>query len=126
MPKLNKLSRREREILEVLIRLGEASANEVLEHMPNAPGNSSVRTHLKNLMVKGHVKSKELGLKYVYYPAQEIDEVSNSALTEVIDTFFKGEPALAMNHLLSGNLNEITDEDLEELEKMIRDHRAQM
>ncbi|MCG8413671.1 MAG: BlaI/MecI/CopY family transcriptional regulator [Pseudomonadales bacterium] len=124
MPKLEKLSRREKEILELLFRLGEASAKDVQAHMANAPGNSSVRTHLKNLVLKGYVNLKESGLKYVYSPAQDINEVSNSALSDVIDTFFQGEPVLAVNQLISGNLDEISDEDLRELEKMIREHRT--
>ncbi len=124
MPNLDKLSRREKEILELLFRLGEASAKDVQAHMANAPGNSSIRTHLKNLVQKGYVNSKESGLKYVYSPAQDISEVSSSVLSDVIKTFFQGEPVLAVNQLLSGNLDEISDEDLLELEKMIREHRT--
>lgn len=124
MPKKEKLSRREKEILDLLFRLGEASAKDVQEQLPDAPGNSSVRTHLKNLVLKGYVNSKEHGLKYVYSPAQDIGEVSNSVLTDVIETFFQGEPVLAVNQLLSGNLDDISDEDLKELEEMIRQHRT--
>jgi predicted transcriptional regulator len=124
MSKLAKLSRREKEILEVLFRLGEASAREIQAELLDAPGNSSVRTHLRNLVEKGYANLKESGLKYVYSPAQDINEVSRSALSEIIDIFFQGEPALAVNQLLNGNLEEISDSDLLELEKMIREHRT--
>lgn len=124
MAKIKKLSRRERQILEALYRLGEASAKDIQAELPDAPGNSSVRTHLRNLVDKGYARTKERGLKYVYFPAQDVQEVSRSVLADVVETFFKGEPVLAVNQLLNSNLNEISDSDLQELEEMIREHRS--
>ena len=124
MAKIKKLSRRERQILETLYQIGEASAKDIQQELPDAPGNSSVRTHLRNLVDKGFVQSKERGLKYVYSPVQDISEASKSVLSDVVDTFFQGEPALAVNQLLNFSLEEISDSDLLELEKMIREHRA--
>ncbi len=124
MSRLKKLSRREKEILEVLLKLGEASAKDIQAEMVNSPGNSSVRTHLRNLVDKGFARMKERDFKYIYSPADDIEDVSNSALEDVVETFFKGNPALAVNQLLSGNLHEITDDELEELEELIRTHRT--
>ncbi len=124
MKKIKKLSPRERQILETLYRLGEASAKEIQAELPDAPGNSSIRTYLRNLVDKGYAKSKESGLKYVYSPTQDIEEMSGSVLADVVDTFFQGEPVLAVNQLLNTSLDELSDRDLKELEKMIRDHRT--
>jgi len=125
MPTLNKLSRREKEILEVLVKLGEASAKEIQANLKNAPGNSSVRTHLKNLVAKGYANLKEQEFRYVYFLTDDMEDVTRSALDDVVDTFFKGEPALAVNQLLSGNLDEISEADLKELENMIKTYRSQ-
>ncbi len=125
MPNLEKLSRREKQVLETLYRLGEASAKDIQAELPDAPGNSSVRTHLRNLVKKGYANCKEKEFKYLYCPSKDIEEISRSALAEVVDTFFKGEPALAVNQLLNCNLDEISDEDLADIENLIKDHRNQ-
>ena len=124
MSQVRKLSRREKEVLEVLLKIGEASAKDIQAAMANSPGNSSVRTHLRNLVNKGFAQMKEQDFKYVYFPSEDIQDVSRSALEDVVETFFKGNPALAVNQLLTGNLQEISDKDLEELEALIRTHRT--
>jgi len=124
MAKFEKLSRRERQILDVLYRLEQGSAREVLEAMPDAPGYSSVRTHLKKLVDKEFVGVKEEGMKYLYYPLLDHEHASKSVLSNVVETFFGGEPTLAVNQLIDMKLDEISDEDLNEIEKLIKAKRA--
>jgi predicted transcriptional regulator len=125
MAKFEKLSRRERQILDVLYRLGQANAREVQDALPDAPGYSSIRTHLKKLVDKEFVGVREEGMKYLYYPVLDHDDASKSVLSNVVETFFGGEPALAVNQLLNMKLDEITDEELDDIEKLIKATRAE-
>lgn len=120
MPRLDQLSRRERQIMEILFRLEEASAKQVLENLPDAPGYSSVRTHLKKLVDKGYLELKESGLKYLYSPKVKRSVASRSALNNVVKTFFGDSPALAVNQLLNTDSEDISRDELEELEALIR------
>lgn len=123
MSKLTQLSRRERQILGVLYRLQEASANDVQSELPDAPGNSSVRTHLRKLVDKGIVGMRESGLKYVYFPLEESSTASKTLMKELIETFYGGTPGLAVNQLLSMNMDDISEQELDELEQLIRETR---
>lgn len=124
MTKFEKLSRRERQLMDVLYRLGQASAREVQDAMPDAPGYSSVRTHLKKLVDKEFVGVKEEGMKYLYFPLVDHKQASQTMLSNVVETFFGGEPALAVNQLIDMNLDDISDQELDEIEKLIRAKRA--
>ncbi|MDP1931436.1 MAG: BlaI/MecI/CopY family transcriptional regulator [Gammaproteobacteria bacterium] len=114
------LSRRERQIMDVIYRMNEASAKEVMEALDDAPSYSSVRTLLGKLVEKGHIAHRESGLKYVYYPLVERQEASVSALSNVVKTFFGDSPFLAVNSLLDMSAGEISDEELERLNKLIQ------
>jgi len=124
MAKFEKLSRRERQILDVLYRLEQGNAREVLEALPDAPGYSSVRTHLKKLVDKEFVGVKEEGMKYIYYPLLDHDNASKSVLSNVVETFFGGAPALAVNQLINMKLDDISDAELDEIEQLIKEKRA--
>lgn len=124
MAKFEKLSRRERQILDILYRLELCNAREVQAALPDAPGYSSVRTHLKKLVDKEFVGVKEEGLKYLYYPLLDHNHASKSVLSSVVETFFGGEPTLAVNQLIEMKLEDISDHDLDELEELIRKKRA--
>ena len=120
MTQADQLSRRERQIMDILYRHGEASAKEVMEAMEDAPSYSSVRTLITKLVEKGHVGLKESGLKYVYFPLVAREEASQSALSNVVKTFFGDSPYLAVNTLLDMSIQDLSDDELEQLNELIR------
>jgi predicted transcriptional regulator len=90
IPVHSTLARRERQIMEILYRKGTATAAEVMRELPGNPSDSTVRTHLRILEEKGHVRHQEAGLRYVYSPTAPRSAVRQSALRHLIDTFFDG------------------------------------
>lgn len=120
MVKASKLSRRERQIMDILYRLGEASAKEVMENLEDSLNYSSVRTFLRKLEEKGHITHQEHGKKYVYKPVVGREKASSSALSNLVKTFFADSPVMAVNSLLDMSLDDISDEELAELEKLIQ------
>ena len=125
MTKASKLSRRERQMMDVIYRLGEASAKDVMENIEDPPSYSSVRTLLRKLVEKGHISHRESGLKYVYYPLVERKAASKSALSNLVQTFFAGSPLQAVNSLLDMESNEISDEELAHLETLIQEKKKE-
>ena len=123
MNKARNLSRRERQIMDIIYRLNEASAKQVMENLIDGPGYSSVRTLLKKLVEKGHIKHKEKGLKYVYYPIVKREAASKSALGNIVKTFFDGSAALAVNSLLDMSSEDISEEELDRLGKLIEEKK---
>ena len=120
-----RLSRREREILDVLHRLGRASAADVRAALADPPSNSAVRTHLRILEDKGHVRHEQDGPRYVYLPVQETDAAGRRALRHLTQTFFGGAPEKAVAALLDEASADLSDDDLDRLDEMIRRARAQ-
>lgn len=120
MPPADPLSRRERQIMDILYRLESASAKDVMEQMEDAPGYSSVRTLLRKLVEKGHIDHREQGMKYVYFPLVERKQASRSALSNVVTTFFSDSPYLAVNSLLDMSIHELSDDELERLDQLIQ------
>lgn len=112
------LSRREREILEVIFAIGEeASAEQIRERLSDPPSYSAVRAMLTKLEAKGAVKHKEKGLRYVYSPTVPRTRARKSALRRMIDVFFAGSKEQAVTALL--NEEKWSDDELEELQKQI-------
>ncbi len=124
MTRPDQLSRRERQIMDVIYRLEQASAKEVMENIEDAPSYSSVRTLLGKLVEKGHIAHKESGLKYVYFPLVERKTASKSALSNVVKTFFENSPVMAVNSLLDMSTSKLSDDDLDRLEQLIKDKRS--
>lgn len=118
-PLHQKLSRRERQIMDVLFKLGRGTANEILAAMPDPPSNSAVRTHLRTLLEKGHVKQEAEELRYVYRPAVRAAEARRSALQHLVDTFFGGSAGAAAAALLDERSARLSGEDLDRLTEMI-------
>lgn len=114
-----KLSRRERQIMDVLFKLGRATANEILGGLPDPPSNSAVRTHLRTLVEKGFVKQEAEDLRYVYWPAVRPAEARRSALDHLVDTFFGGSAGAAAAALLDEGSTRLTREELDRLSAMI-------
>ena len=119
MSGLTGLSRRERQIMEILYQRGKASASEVREAMEDAPGYSAVRAMLRVLEEKGHVKHQEEGLKYVYVPVVAREKAKRSAVRHVLDTFFGGSPEQIVAALLDVSAARLTNEELDRMAELI-------
>jgi predicted transcriptional regulator len=114
------LSRRERQIMDVLHARAQATAAEVLAALPNPPSYSAVRALLRILEEKGHVKHHRDGARYVYLPRASKEAASKSALKRVVSTFFQGSVTQAMAALLENSDAEISDSELEKLQQIIK------
>jgi predicted transcriptional regulator len=113
------LSRRERQIMDILYQRGKASASEVREAMEAAPGYSAVRAMLRVLEEKGHVKHQAEGLKYVYVPVVARDKAKRSAVKHVMETFFNGSAEQIVAALLDVSSTRLTREELDRMSEMI-------
>src|SRR4051812_9243187 len=113
------LGRRERQILEVIFRLEEASVAEVLEQLPDPPAYDSVRTMIRVLERKGFLRHRREGTKYIYRPTQSHESVSRSALSHLMNTFFQGSAAQTMAAIFEVSSDDLTDEELSRLEQLI-------
>ena len=119
MSALTGLSRRERQIMEILYQHGKASASQVRELMESAPGYSAVRAMLRVLEEKGHVKHEAAGLKYVYVPTVGREKAKRSAVKHVLDTFFNGSPEQIVAALLDVSATRLTPGELDRMAEMI-------
>ena len=113
------LSRRERQIMDILYQRGKAAASEVREAMPDAPSYSAVRAMLRVLEEKGHVKHQAEGLKYVYVPTVARDKAKRSAVKHLLDTFFKESPEQVVAALLDVSSTRLTREELDRMSELI-------
>jgi predicted transcriptional regulator len=128
MPKLPRhavLTRRERQIMDALYRLGRATAAEIMEALPGAPSYSTVRTQLRVLETKGHVRHEEHGLRYVYLPTLPRRAARRSALRHLVDTFFDGSGANVVAALLGGEAASLTDDELARIEALVKRARGE-
>lgn len=112
-------SRRERQIMDILFRRGRATAAEVMEDLPGSPSYSTVRTQLRVLEEKGHVRHEEEGLRYVYMPAERRTVASKSALRHLVDTFFDGSAERAVAALLGGDAARLSGEELDRIAELV-------
>ena len=119
------LSRRERQIMEILYQRGKGSASEVRESMEDAPGYSAVRAMLRVLEDKGHVKHEPDGLKYVYVPMVTREKAKRSALKHLLDTFFNDAPDQVVAALLDVSSKRLKREDLDRIAEMIEGARKE-
>ena len=122
---LSNLSRRERQIMEVLYRDRQATAGEVLERLPDPPGYSAVRAMLRILENKGHVRHAVDGNRYVYEPRLPRERAGRPALAGVLETFFDGSAEKAMAALLDLSRAELSDEDFDRLSALIEQARLE-
>ena len=118
------LSRRERQIMDVIYRRGRATAAEVLEDMPDPPSYSAVRAMLRLLEEKGHVRHEQDGPRYVFLPIVNRDRARKSALTHVVRTFFDGSATEAVAALLNDG-GKLSDAELDRLSAMIEQAREE-
>ena len=113
------LSRRERQIMDILYQRGKASASDVREAMEDAPSYSAVRAMLRVLEEKGHVRHQEEGLKYVYVPVVAREKAKRSAVKHLLDTFFAGQPEQIVAALLDVSSSRLTREELDRMADLI-------
>jgi BlaI family penicillinase repressor len=113
------LSRRERQIMDILYQRGKASANEVRDAMPDAPSYSAVRAMLRVLEEKGHIKHQEEGMKYVFAPVVAAGKAKRFAVKHVLDTFFQGSAEQIVAALLDVSSSKLTREELDRMAEMI-------
>jgi predicted transcriptional regulator len=119
------LSRRERQIMEVVYELGRATAADVREHMPDPPSYSAVRAMLRILEDKGHIVHEQDGPRYVFLPTVPHEEASETALRRLVRTFFAGSPEGAMAALLDLDGDRLDENALQRLAEMIEEARRE-
>jgi predicted transcriptional regulator len=105
--------------MDILYRLGRATANEVMEALPGSPNSSTVRTQLRVLEAKGHIRHEEQGLRFVYVPTAPRHAVRQSALRHLIETFFEGSAEKMLSTLLGSEGSKISVEELDRLGELI-------
>jgi len=117
------LTKRERQIMDVLYRLGRATAAGIRERLGGRPSDSTVRTQLRVLEDKGHVRHEEQGLRYVYMPTVPRHAARKSALKHLVDTFFDGSHAQVVTTLLGSDVTRLSDDELDRIAGLIESAR---
>lgn len=120
-----RLSRRERQIMDIIYELGEAAVAVVLERMADPPSYSAVRAMIRILEEKGHLKHKSDGPRYVYKPTVPRGKARTKALRHLLKTFFQDSTHSAVEALLDINAAKLSDEDFEQLTQLIEKARAE-
>jgi len=113
------LSRRERQIMDVIYQLGEATATEVMERLPDPPSYSAVRAMLRLLEEKGHLQHEQDGPRYVYKPTLAHEKAQRSALKHLVETFFEGSTEQAVAALLDLSKSKLSGDELDRLAELI-------
>jgi BlaI family penicillinase repressor len=119
------LTKRERQIMDVLYRRGRSTAAEIMAAVSGARSSSTIRTQLRVLESKGHVRHEEEGLRYVYMPTIPRSAARRSALKHLVETFFDGSSAKAVAALLGGEAAKVSDDELERIARLVRDARSE-
>jgi predicted transcriptional regulator len=113
------LTRRERQIMDILYRRGRATAAEVMEELTGEPNYSTVRTQLRVLEEKGHVRHDEDGVRFVYMPAVPRNAARKSALKHLVETFFDGSAEQVVAAVLGGEASHLSDDDLKRIAELV-------
>jgi predicted transcriptional regulator len=123
--RLTSLSRRERDIMDILFRRGRATAEEVMHDLSGDPSSSTVRTQLRVLEEKGHVRHEEDGRRFIYSPAVARNAARKAALRHVVDTFFDGSVERVVAALLGGAAARVSDDELQRIQQLIDDAKKE-
>ncbi|MBL8174707.1 MAG: BlaI/MecI/CopY family transcriptional regulator [Bryobacterales bacterium] len=123
MKRAHALSRRERQIMDILYRSGKATAAEVRDAMPDAPSYSAVRAMLRILEEKGHLRHEQDGPRYVFLPAEPRDQAKRSALRHLMETFFDGSVEQTVAALLDSETRNMKPSELDKLSRLIEEAR---
>jgi BlaI family penicillinase repressor len=119
------LSRRERQIMDVLYQKGRATALEVQESLPDPPSYSAVRALLRILEDKGHVRHEQDGPRYIFTPKMPRDKARRSAIRHLMETFFEDSPEQAVAALLDVSSSKLSEEELDRLARLIENARLE-
>ncbi|HSU32649.1 MAG TPA: BlaI/MecI/CopY family transcriptional regulator [Bryobacteraceae bacterium] len=119
------LSRRERQIMDVLYRKGRATAAEIMADMPNSPSNSAVRAILRTLEEKKQIRHEAEDLRYVYMPVVPLEKARRSAVAHVVETFFEGSMGQAVATMLDLSAQRLKPEELDKLAELIEKARQE-
>lgn len=122
---LSHLSRRERQIMDVIYRRARATVQQVLEEISDPPSYSAVRAMLRILEEKGHLRHLEDGPRYVYLPMRSKRRAARSAIQGVVETFFDGSPAKAVAALLDASETDLSQEEIIQIEALIEKSRKE-
>ena len=123
-PAHSALSRRERQIMDILYQRGRASGGEIHAALPDRPSYSAVRAKLRVLEEKGHVRHEEEALRYVYVPTMGRERAKKSALKHLLDTFFDGSAEQAVAALLDLSSTKLSERELERLARLIEEAKS--
>ena len=113
------LTRRERQIMDILFRRGRATAAGVMAELPGKPNSSTVRTQLRVLEEKGHVRHEEQGLRFVYMPAVPRHSARKSALRHLVETFFDGSAEKVVAAVLGGEGTRVSEDELARIAELV-------
>jgi predicted transcriptional regulator len=119
------LSRRERQIMDLLYRLGRATAAEIHASLPDAPSYSAVRAMLRILEEKKHIRHEEKDLRYIFMPVVPREKARRSAVRHMLETFFEGSPEQAVATLLDVSASHLTDEEIDRMAERIEKARKE-
>jgi predicted transcriptional regulator len=119
------LSRRERQIMDIIYQRGQATAAEVTENLPDPPSYSAVRAMLRLLEEKGHLRHEQDGPRYLFKPTLARDRAKKSALKQMLQTFFDGSIEQAVATLLDVSRAKISEEELDRLSKLIEEAKKE-
>lgn len=122
---VNQLSRRERQLMDLLYQRGRATAAELQANLPDPPSYSAVRALLRVLEEKGHVRHEQDGPRYVYLPRVTRERAKRSALRHVVRTFFDGSSEQVVAALLDDRASQLTDEELTRMARLIERARGE-
>jgi predicted transcriptional regulator len=123
--KLRELTKRERQIMDAVYQLGNASAAEIVERLPGEHKNATIRTLLGVLEDKGFLRHESVKGKYIYYPTIPSQKAARAALNRVLETFFKGSEARAVISILKKSDAKLTDDDVELILDLIKRSREE-
>ena len=124
-PKINELTRRERQIMGVIYRIGSASAAIVVENLPGKPNNATIRTILGVLEEKGFLSHETVKGRYIYHPTIPLNQARKTALNNVLETFFKGAEASAVISILKKSDSTLSRDDEEMILDLIKESRKE-
>ncbi len=119
------LGRRERQIMDVIFQIGEASVGEVLGRLPDPPSYSAVRTMIRYLEGKGYLRHRRVGVKYVYRPTEDKVSVRRSVLVHLIKTFFGGSAPDTVAAILDIGSEKLSEADFDRIEHLIAQARKE-
>jgi predicted transcriptional regulator len=122
-PQHHELSRRERQIIDILYAQGRGTAADVQAQLPDPPSYSAVRAMLRILEEKGHVRHEQDGPRYVYLPTVARESAKRSAMRHMLQTFFNGSAEQAISALLDDSTSKLSDAELDRLAQMIEQAR---